>query len=57
MFTMRLDFGSNRDIGDFGMIAAWLQSSRQCTLYVHSNFKPLCRKATSASNMYAAYPG
>ena len=40
------------------MVAAWLLPPwRQCILFVCSNFKPLCHKVTSASNMYAANPG
>ena len=34
--------------------AAWLQPWRQCTLYVCSNFKPLCCEVNSASIMYAS---
>ena len=45
-------------VGNFGLIAAaWLQPWRQCTLFVCSNFKPLCCEVTSASIMYTANPG
>ena len=38
--------------GNFGMIAA------MASVYiVFSDFKPLCHKVTSVSNMYAANPG
>ena len=58
MFTTCLDFGSWSRGYFWCQIAAWLQPPwRQCTLFVCSNFKPLCHKMTSASKMYAANPG
>ena len=47
-------------VGNLGVrsVAAWLQPPwRQCTLFVCSNFKLLCHKMTSVSNMYAANLG
>ena len=47
-----------KHIRNFEVFATWLLPPwQQCTLYVCSNFKPLCYKVTSASNMYAANPG
>ena len=38
--------------GNFGVITAWLLLPwHQCTSYVRSNFKPLCRKVTCASDV------